>query len=182
MLQIWSFDFSYLHGGRGRLNTVEYRASVPPTTDATLRGTWHEKVYRGLEGLLDDLFLREDATETIGRIAMHHGKKYTEPSEGPKERQVRFLYRGETQGVPDCEEVVEVDLTLSLTTGTDDPALGVHLVATGATHFQNILLAQITVMSGVSWTDEALDRLGRLDVVLKRGPTGPGAAGFFGRP
>lgn len=113
---------------------------------------------------------------------MHHGKKYTELSEGPKERQVRLLYRGETQGVPSCEEVVEVDLTLSLTTGTDDPALGVHLVATGATHFQNILLAQITVMSGVSWTDEALERVARLDIVAKCRPVVADAAEFLSRP
>ena len=45
MLKIWSFDFSYLHGGQGRLDTVTYRASVPPTTDATLRDAWHEAVY-----------------------------------------------------------------------------------------------------------------------------------------
>ena len=69
MLKIWSFDFSYLHGGQGRLDTVTYRASVPPTTDATLRAAWHEAVYDGLEGLLDGLFVAEDAAaETIGKV------------------------------------------------------------------------------------------------------------------
>lgn len=182
MLNIWDLDFSYLHGGKGRLHTVTYRASVPPATGATLRSTWHEKVYSGFESLLDDLFLREDATEDIGRIAIRHGQKYAELSEGPRERQMRFLYRGETPGDQGCEEGAEVDLTLSRTTGADEPTLGLRLVATGATHFQNILLAQITVMPGVSWTEEALDRLGRLDVVVKRGPAGLGAAGFLSRP
>ncbi|MDA8120058.1 MAG: hypothetical protein M0Z85_08455 [Gammaproteobacteria bacterium] len=182
MLHIWSLDFSYIHGGPGRLNIVEYRASVPPTTDAALRSTWHEKVYSGLEGLLDELFLREDATEIVGTIPIHHGQKDTELSEGPRERQARFLYRGETPGAAGCEEVVEVDLTLSRTTGTDEPALQVHLMATGTTHFQNMLLAHVTVMPGVSWADEALDRLGRLDIVSKRGPLVPGAAGFLSRP
>lgn len=182
MLQIWSLDFSYIHGGPGRLNTVEYRASVPHTTDAVLRGTWHEKVYSDFEGLLDDLFLHGNATETVGTIPIHHGQKYTELSEGPQERQVRFLYRGETPGAAGCEEVVEVDLTLSRTTGTDEPALQVHLMATGTTHFQNMLLAHVTVMPEVTWTDEALDRLARLDIVSKRGPIAPGAVGFFSRP
>ena len=183
MLHIWDFDFSYLHGGPGRVNTVTYRASVPPTTDATLRGAWHEAVYQGLEGLLDGLFVAEDAaTETIGKVPIYHGRKFTELSEGPKERQVRFLYRGETPGAADGEEVVEVDLTLSLMTGTDEPALGVHLVATGTRHFQSLLQAHITLMPGVSWTDETLDQMTRLDIVSMRGPLAPGAAGFFSRP
>ncbi len=184
MLKIWSFDFSYLHGGQGRVNTVTYRASVPPTTDATLRDAWHEAVYDGLEGLLDGLFVAENAaaTETIGKVPIHHGRKSTELSEGSRERQMRFLYRGETPGAADCAEVVEVELTLSLTTGTDDPALGVHLVATGTRHFQSLLQAHITLMPGVSWTDETLDQMTRLDIVSMRGPIAPGAAGFFSRP
>ena len=183
MLKIWSFDFSYLHGGQGRLDTVTYRASVPPTTDATLRGAWHEAVYDGLEGLLDGLFVAEDAAaETIGKVPIHHGRKSTELSEGTRERQMRFLYRGETPGAADGAEGVEVDLTLSLTTGIDDPALGVHLVATGARHFQSLLQAHITLMPGVSWTDETLDQMTRLNIVSMRGPLAAGAAGFLSRP
>ena len=183
MLKIWSFDFSYLHGGQGRLDTVTYRASVPPTTDATLRGAWHEAVYDGLEGLLDGLFVAEDAAaETIGKVPIHHGRKSTELSEGSRERQMRFLYRGETPGAADGAEGVEVDLTLSLTTGIDDPALGVHLVATGARHFQSLLQAHITLMPGVSWTDETLDQMTRLNIVSMRGPLAAGAAGFLSRP
>ena len=183
MLKIWSFDFSYLHAGQGRLDTVTYRASVPPTTDATLRGAWHEAVYDGLEGLLDGLFVAEDAAaETIGKVPIHHGRKSTELSEGSRERQMRFLYRGETPGAADGAEGVEVDLTLSLTTGIDDPALGVHLVATGARHFQSLLQAHITLMPGVSWTDETLDQMTRLNIVSMRGPLAAGAAGFLSRP
>ena len=183
MMQIWDFDFSYLHVGRGHVKTVTYRATAVPTTCGALRRVRHKAVYYGLEGLLDGLFVAEDAaTETIGKVPIYRGTKSIAVSEDPRERCARLVYRGKTQDKVDGEEVAEVNLVLSRTTGADDPSLGVHLVATGTRHFQSLLLAHITLMPGVSWTDEALERVARLDIVSKCRPVVSDAAEFLRRP
>lgn len=182
MLRIWGFDFSYRHDDRGGLSFLEYRAAALPAPDGTIRRNWNEEIYNKLEGLMDDMFLRKSATDAIGRIDVRCGKRHAEVCERPTERVARLLYSGWTPGDANREDQVEVDMTISLATGSADPALGVRLVATGPTRFQNILLAQITVMPGVSWTEEAADRLRRLHIVVKRGPATPGATGFFALP
>lgn len=183
MMHIWQFDFSYLHTGRGHVKSVTYQATTLPTTCGALRRVRHKAVYYGLEGLLDGLFVADDAAaETIGKVPIYHGTKSVAVSEGPTERDARLVYRGKTRDKVDGEEVAEVDLVLSRTTGTDDPSLGVHLVATGARHFQSVLLAHITLMPGVSWTDEALEQVARLDIVSKCRPVVADAAEFLNRP
>ena len=183
MMQIWEFDFSYLHTGRGHVKTVTYRATAVPTTCGALRRVRHKAVYYGLEGLLDGLFIADDAaTDTIGKVPIYRGTKSVAVLEGPRERDARLVYRGETRDEVDGEEVAEVNLTLSRTTETDDPSLRIHLVATGARHFQSVLLAHITLMPGVSWTDEALEQVARLDIVSKCRPVVADAAEFLSRP
>jgi hypothetical protein len=183
MMHIWDFDFSYLHVGRGHVKTVTYRATAVPTTCGALRRVRHKAVYYGIEGVLDNLFVAGDAAiAIIGKVPIYDGTKSVAVSEGPRERHARFLYRGETRDEVDGQKVAEVNLALSRTTGAENPSLGVHLVATGARHFQSLLLAHITLMPGVSWTDEALERVARLDIVSKCRPVVADAAEFLSRP
>lgn len=85
MMQIWDFDFSYLHAGRGHVKTVTYRATAAPTTCGALRRVRHKAVYYGLENLLDGLFVADDAVaESIGKVPIYRGTKRVAVSEGPR--------------------------------------------------------------------------------------------------